>query len=79
MLLGHERRYDLGMDALLIARIQQLNVLGIGHGCSGDRRHSKNDRRPSYDLAMDALVNVSSKQLLRLYRICLRTQIPRHC
>ena len=44
MLLGHKRSYDLGMDALLIARIQQLNVLGIGHGCSGDRRHSKNDR-----------------------------------
>ena len=43
-LLGHERSYDFGMDALLIARIQQLNVLGIGHGCSGDRRHSKNDR-----------------------------------
>ena len=25
MLLGHERNYDLGMDALLIARIQKLN------------------------------------------------------
>ena len=44
MLLGHERNYDLAMDALLIARIQQLNELGVGHGCSGDRRHSKIDR-----------------------------------
>ena len=25
MLLGHERNYDLGVDALLIARIQKLN------------------------------------------------------
>ena len=25
MLLGHERNYDLGMDALLIARIPKLN------------------------------------------------------
>ena len=51
MLLGHDRNYDLGMDALLIARIQKLKG---GHGCSGDRMLCGHER--NYDLGMDALL-----------------------
>ena len=77
MLLGHERNYDLGMDALVIARIQKLNgimswawmlgrpyalgtrtELGVGHGCSADRTHSKTER--NYELGTDARATVCS-------------------
>ena len=75
MLWGHVRNYDLGMDAVLIARIQKLNgimswswmlwrpyalgtrtELGVGHGCSADRTHSKTER--NYELGMDARASV---------------------
>ena len=40
MLLEHERSYDLGMDALVIARSRARTLLWCVHGCSGHRTQS---------------------------------------
>ena len=58
MLLGNERNYDLGMDALATVCSWETNGIMIWNGCSGHRMLLGNER--NYDLDMDALATVCS-------------------
>ena len=58
MLLGNERNYDLGMDALATVCSWETNGIMIWNGCSGHRMLLGNER--NYDLGMDALATVCS-------------------
>ena len=65
-LLEHERKYGLGMDALVIECSWNMNGVTVGHGCSGHRVLLEHER--NYGSGMDALVaTCSTRGVLKVF------------